>query len=119
MTELTSGILPKLFGQLHQTSHGPVILQATAVKKIAIQGTERIRVKFSDGVHENQMGMYTGAHVAELENFCVIKLSVWTITGGQENADKSILQIDKFDLVKTAKEVGSESYKIALVNFIL
>jgi len=108
MVELSTGIIPRLFQEAHTPESGPVTLQATAVKSVKLQGTDRLRVKYSDGKYENQMATFEGVKVDALPAFAVFKMTEWQIIKNDTSPDKTIMQIKKFSLVKTPDEVGGK-----------
>ena len=117
MVELSTGIIPRLFQEAHTPESGPVTLQATAVKSVKLQGTDRLRVKYSDGKYENQMATFEGVKVDALPAFAAFKMTDWTVIKNDQSPDKTIMQIKKFTLVKTPEEIGSKSMKtVVTVN---
>lgn len=105
MSQLSRGILQKLFHKVHTKADGPVVLQATAVKSVNVQGVERVRVKCSDGQFENQMAMFSGK-IESLPAFSVFKMTNWNVSS-QGAPDKTILQIESFDIIQQPAEVQS------------
>lgn len=106
MSQLSRGILQKLFHKVHTKADGPVVLQATAVKSVNVQGVERVRVKCSDGQFENQMAMFSGK-IESLPAFSVFKMTNWNVSS-QGAPDKTILQIESFDIIQQPAEVQNK-----------